>query len=183
MQPTHPGLAIQVHDNFVEIMNLNRQAFNIFDTQSSVRIVLLMCYSKLLRRLWLPCLSATTLLLYAWEPAHSIALTPLKLVRSPGLIQIKNSIPRSIRVDVKVYPALSKQDGTTTVSSTPLPDSEVDQLIRLRPSSFRLGSNAVRNVTYKLLDAKTSARFYVCAETTEEFAKLRICSRWAPPSS
>lgn len=90
---------------------------------------------------------------------------------------------RSIRVDVKVYPATAQQDGSTTIASTPLSDEELEKLIRLRPISFRLGINAVRNVTYKLLDAKTSARFYVCAETMEEFAKLRICSRWAAPSS
>jgi hypothetical protein len=104
----------------------------------------------------------------------------MKLEKASGLLQITNKTARSIRVEIKVYGTTAQKDGTSTVSSTPLPDADVDQLIRLRPSSFRLGSNAVRNVTYKLIDATTPARFFVCAETTQGITRLRICSRWAP---
>jgi hypothetical protein len=110
----------------------------------------------------------------------AFSLTPMRLESPTGTIQIRNSISRVARIELKIYPATTSEAGKSIPSSTPLPDAEVDRLIRLRPSSFRLGVNGVRNVSYKLIDANTSARFFVCAETTQGITRLRHCSRWAP---
>ena len=114
------------------------------------------------------------------EDALAFSLKPMSFSSPQGILQISNSLEKISRVELKVYPTTSTQDGKAVPSAIALPDAEVDQLIRLRPSSFRLGSNAVRNVTYKLIDATTPARFFVCAETMQGIARLRICSRWAP---
>ena len=132
------------------------------------------------RPIWLLSFICVFATFHPWQPAFSFSLAPLEIQKASGLFRISNSLARSIRIDIKVYPVQSQKDGTSTISSTPLSDAEAEQLIRLRPSSFRLGSNAVRNVTYRLIDASTPARFYVCAETPQGITRLRICSRWAP---
>jgi hypothetical protein len=104
----------------------------------------------------------------------------MRLEASVGQIQIQNSFPKTIVVDVKVFPAIQGQGGKSIPATTPFSQSEVDLLIRLRPTSFRLGSNALRNVTYKVIDPKTPVKFFVCAESTQGFTRLRHCSRWAP---
>ena len=114
------------------------------------------------------------------QGVEAFSLAPIRFDEPRGIFVVRNSLPGVARVEIKVYPPTASRDGKSWPANTPLPDEETDQLIRLRPSSFRLGSNAVRNVNYKLIDATTPARFFVCAETTQGIAKLRICSRWAP---
>lgn len=114
--------------------------------------------------------------------ATALELLPMQIQESAGAFQVTNNSSRLIRVLVNVYPARELGDGRTTAALTPLPVSEVDRLIRLRPSSFRLGANARRIVQYKLLASSTESEFFVCAKTTAALGEIRICSRWRPSS-
>lgn len=135
------------------------------------------------RWLWRGALAVSVLgLLLVGDEAKALKLMPLQIEESSGAFEVSNNSKRFVRVQVHVYPARKLDNGRTTADLTPLPAETVQRLIRLRPSSFRLGANARRIVNYKVLDASTNSEFFVCAETLAAIGKIRICSRWQPSS-
>jgi hypothetical protein len=90
-----------------------------------------------------------------------------------GIVQVANKSKRSIQVDINVFPVVTV-DGKATAALQPLPESEIQKLIRFRPHGARVRSSATRNIAYTILDK--SASFYLCASTHQNTLLLRICS-------
>ena len=112
--------------------------------------------------------------------ASPLGLSPLVLQQRRGLLQVNNSSDRRQRVELQVFPVRQVQ-GRSTAGLTPLPTSEAEALIRLRPSVFRLGPGASRLVAYSV--AQDPPSFYVCGTSLQGLVQARICSRWRSASA
>jgi hypothetical protein len=110
----------------------------------------------------------------------ALGLSPLLLEQRRGIIQVTNNSDRLQRVELKVFPIRQVQ-GRSTAELTPLPPAEAEELIRLRPSSFRLGPGASRVITYSV--AQEHPSFYVCGTSLQGLVQARICSRWRSASA
>ncbi len=115
------------------------------------------------------------LLLTNQAPALALTLGPMRLGSSRGLVQIANSEPRLIRLRLGVYGAIGSGLARSP-SLVPLPLTESETLIHLRPTSFRLGPGQSRVVSYRVLTL--TRPFYVCGVTPAGLFTLRVCSLW-----
>lgn len=109
------------------------------------------------------------------EGARAFSLAPLTMGEAKGLFQISNPAERSIRLALQVFPPRQEQ-GVTTPSLTPLSREAAEQIIRLRPSEFRLSSGATRTIPFTVLDQ--SQPFFLCGVSLQGLFTVRVCSRW-----
>lgn len=105
--------------------------------------------------------------------ARAFSLSPMTMEEASGIVQVANKSKRSIQVDINVFPVVMV-DGKKTAALEPLPESEIQRLIRFRPHGARVRSSATRNINYTILDKSTP--FYLCASTRQNTLLLRICS-------
>ena len=110
----------------------------------------------------------------------ALGLAPMRLESRRGQLQVTNTSDRVMRVALQVFPERQVQ-GRPTAALTPLPVSEGEALIRLRPSVFRLGPGASRVIPYSVGTANQT--FYVCGTSLQGLLHVRICSRWLPVAS
>ena len=120
-------------------------------------------------------LACLALLVAAPSAGLALTLGPMRLQNSRGLVQIANSESRLIRLRLGLYGVLGA-GPTRSPSLVPLPLAEAERLIRLRPTSFRLGPGQTRGVSYRVLSP--SRPFYVCGVTPSGLFTLRVCSLW-----
>ena len=122
-------------------------------------------------------LAGLGLLLLGWpsEAALAFGQTPLTLNTARGSLQLTNPAERSIQLNLQVF-AVQHQQGRDLAVLTPLPVEQAEQLIRLRPSQFRLGPGASRTIAYTVLDP--SRDFFLCGVSLQGLFTVRVCSRW-----
>lgn len=111
------------------------------------------------------------------KESRAFSMSPMILEDESGIVQVANKSKRSIQVDVKVFPVVTI-DGKETAALEPLPENEIQRLIRFRPHGARVRSSSTRNIAYTILNE--SASFYLCASTRLDTLLLRICSARRP---
>ena len=112
--------------------------------------------------------------------ARALGLTPMRLEHRRGLLQVSNVSNRMMRVELQVFTERHVQ-GRRTAALTPLPTSEAEALIHLRPSVFRLAPGGSRLIPYSV--TKDQQPFYLCGTSLQNLLQVRICSHWQPVSS
>lgn len=127
-----------------------------------------------LRKSW-AALAGLVLLGIPSSPALAFSQTPLRLAERKGVVLLNNPAERSITLNLQVFPTVQQQ-GRPSPALSPLPREQAEQLIRLRPSQFRLGPGANRTIPYSVLDP--SRDFYLCGVSNQGLLTLRVCSRW-----
>ena len=108
-------------------------------------------------------------------PALAFGQAPLSLSERKGVLQLSNPSERSIRLELQVFPVVQQQ-GRSSADLTPLTPEQAEQLIRLRPTQFRLGPGASRTLPYTVLDP--SRDFFLCGVSPQGLFTVRVCSRW-----
>ncbi len=115
------------------------------------------------------------LLALASGPALAFGQAPLTLAERKGVLQLNNPGERSLQLDLQVFPVLQQQ-GRASAGLTPLPPQQAEQLIRLRPTRFRLAPGSSRTLPYTVLNP--SSDFFLCGVSIQGLFTVRVCSRW-----
>lgn len=125
----------------------------------------------------LPSLAGLGLILLSFGsgPALAFSQAPLSLSDTRGYLQLSNPEERSIQLNLQVF-AVQQQQGRTSAALTPLPAEQAEQLIRLRPTQFRLSPGATRTLPYTVLDPRRD--FFLCGVSQQGLFTVRVCSRW-----
>ncbi|MEB3350546.1 MAG: hypothetical protein VKO00_11075 [Cyanobacteriota bacterium] len=114
--------------------------------------------------------------------ARALSMAPLTLDTTTGYIQTANPTQRSLKVTLEVR--LQIMDGDMAVpAAKPLSEEDFLKLIRIRPRSFTLAPGQKRSLPYKILDPEATPPLFLCSVANHSFYRLRVCSRWAGPSS
>jgi len=109
------------------------------------------------------------------SPALAFSQAPLTLSERRGYLQLINPSERSLQLNLQVF-ALERQQGRASAALNPLPPEHAEQVIRLRPSQFRLSAGASRTIPYTVLDP--SRDFFLCGVSLQGLFTVRVCSRW-----
>lgn len=111
--------------------------------------------------------------------AHAFSLAPLTLRESKGILQVRNSSSKTIRVSLNVYlPRVAKdKPALLTPGTEPVQEDQIENYIKLRPRTFRLAANGIRDINYVVVKSP-SVSFFVCASSPQGNFLLRVCSRW-----
>ena len=116
----------------------------------------------------------------AGSPALAFGQAPLSLSERRGVLQLNNPDDSSIALSLQLF-AVTAQQGRTSAELTPLPAEQAEQLIRIRPTQFRLGPGASRTLPYTVLDP--SRDFFLCGVSPQGLFTVRVCSRWRSQAS
>ena len=116
----------------------------------------------------------------AGGPALAFGQAPLSLSERRGVLQLHNPDQRSIQLSLQLF-AVTAQQGRASAELTPLPPEQAEQLIRIRPTRFRLGPGASRTLPFTVLDP--SRDFFLCGVSPQGLFTVRVCSRWRSQAS
>ena len=116
----------------------------------------------------------------AGSPTLAFGQAPLSLSERRGVLQLNNPDQRSIELSLQLF-AVAAQQGRASAELTPLPPEQAEQLIRIRPTQFRLGPGASRTLPYTVLDP--SRDFFLCGVSPQGLFTVRVCSRWRSQAS
>ena len=122
--------------------------------------------------LFLATSSATTI-----KPANAFTQAPLTIKDQRGFLQLTNDANKSVEISLEVF-SITTDQKKTVASNIPMAASEAEQIIRLRPTHFRLNPGSSRTIPYTIINS--AQPFYLCGVTSQGLFTLRVCSHWHP---